>query len=782
MLKSYLITAWRGFLRNKVLSVINVGGLMIGLATCTVMSLIVTYMVSTDRFNKNYKDIFLLEFNQDLSGHIETSRSVPAPLAPVLKDEIPALKNISRSTYPDQSVVRYGNKSIYQTIIYTDPDFFNIMTFPALQGNSVNSLQENSVVITQSAANRLFGTENALNKTIVIDNVHPFKVGAVVRDVPGNSTINFDLIIPFKVFEHDNDWVARWGNHSVLTWLQLPENTNLSLLNAQLNQILHKHSDERNISAFAYPLSRLVLFDNFKDGKPSGGKIYLVSMLAVLAVFVLLIACINFINLSTAMADRRAKEVGLRKVLGATRELLIGQFMGEAMFISILALIISIAVTLLVLPWFEASLGVPLYQQFGNMTFWIVLILLGLVTGLVAGIYPALYLTRFQPAKVLTRVFSSGRKGSGFRQTLVTFQFVISIFFIIGVIVLFKQIKYLTDRPMGYDMSDLVAITADGDLPEHFDLFKEKLRNIPNVASITAENDNLVGIGTTTRDLDWPGKTPDRDILFHQTWVHYNWTKTIGLQMEEGRDFDPAFGADTSACLVNETAVRMMGLKQPVLGTKIGNHTIIGVTRDFVYNNPAWSIAPLVVYLRTNNRLNNVLVRLSNARNSSATLTEIEKAEKSINPFYPFAFRFLEDAHQRYFIGDFKIERLVNIFGTIAILLSCLGLFGLAGFIAERRAKEISIRKVLGAGSGTIWLSLSKEFLRPVFIGFIIGSPLAALALTKLMSSTGDYHLDLTWDIFALAGVMTTSMAFMTVSYHGAKTASINPAHALRME
>lgn len=738
-------------------------------------------MVSTDRFHKNYKDIFVLEFNQDVSGHIWTSRSVPAPFAPVVKNELPSLKYVVRTTYPGQAAIRYGNKALYQSIIYTDPDFFNIMTFPALQGNAVNSLQENSVVITQSTANRLFGSENALNKTIVIDNVHPFKVGAVVRDVPGNSTITFDLVIPFKVFEHDNDWVARWANHPVITWLQLPEHTNVPLLNAQLDQVLHKHSDERNVSTFAYPLSRLILFDNFKDGKPSGGKIYLVSTLGALAVFVLLIACINFINLSTAMADRRAREVGLRKVLGATRGRLIGQFMGEAMLVSILALITSIAVTLLVLPWFEASLGVSLYQQFGNPAFWMVLVLLGLFTGLVAGIYPALYLTRFQPAKVLTRVFSSGRKGAGFRQTLVTFQFVISIFFIIGVIVVFKQIKYLTERPMGYDMSDLVAITADGDLPDHFDLFKEKLKNIPNVSSITAESDNLVGIGTTSKDLDWPGKTPDRDIVFHQTWVHYNWTRTIGLQMEEGRDFDPAFGADTSACLVNETAVRVMGLKQPVLGAKIDNHTIIGVTRDFVYNNPAWAIAPLVVYLSPN-RLNNVLLRLNNARNSSATLTEIEKAEKLINPFYPFAFRFLEDAQQRYFIGDFKIERLVNIFGTIAILLSCLGLFGLAGFIVQRRAKEISIRKVLGAGSGTIWLSLSKEFLRPVFIGFILGSPLAALALTKLLSSTGDYHLDLTWDIFALAGVMTTFLAFITVLYHGAKTAAINPAHALRME
>jgi putative ABC transport system permease protein len=782
MLKSYFTMAWRNLRRSKVLSFINIGGLMIGLSTCTVMSLIITFMITTDRFHKNYQDIYMLEFNQDIAGHIETSRSVPAPLAPVIAAEIPALKYIVRTTYPDQSVIRYGNKALYQSIMYTEPDFFNMMTFPTLQGNAVSSLQENSVVITESTAKRLFGTEDALNKTIVIDNVHPYKVGAVVRDVPDNSTITFDLILPFKVFEHDNDWASRWENHPVITWLQLSENTNVSRLNTQLNQVLHHHSEERNVSTFAYPLSRLILFDNFRDGKPSGGKIYLVSMLGVLAVFVLLIACVNFINLSTAMADRRAKEVGLRKVLGATRGLLIGQFMGEAMLISVLALMTSIVVTLLVLPLFEASLGTPdLYQQYAKPGFWMMLFVLGIFTGVIAGIYPALYLTRFQPAKVLTRIFSSGRKGAGFRQALVTFQFVISIFFIIGVIVVFRQIKYLRDRPMGYDISHLVAVTADGDLPQHFDLFKEKLNNIPNIAGITAESDNLVGIGSTRKDLDWPGKTPDRNIVFHQTWVHYNWTKTIGLQMAEGRDFDPAFGADTSACLINETALRRMGLKQAVVGAKIDNHTIIGVTRDFVYNNPSYAVAPLIIYLRTDG-LNNVLVRLDNAGKTTTTLTEIEKAEKSINPFYPFAFHFLEDAHQRYFVGHFKIEGLVNLFGTIAILLSCLGLFGLAGFIAERRAKEISIRKILGAGPGTIWLSLSKEFLKPVFIGFIIGSPLAALALAKLLSSTSDYHLDLSWWIFAVAGAATLLIALATVSYHGLRAARINPARSLQTE
>src|SRR5579871_2510262 len=781
MFKSYFITAWRHFLRNKTISAINVGGLVIGLTASILMCLIVTYMLNADRFQKNYKNIFTVEFNQGQSGHVQTNMSAPALFAPVLKSEIPSLTYVARSTYPSQSVVRYGEKVLYQSTIYTDTDFLKIMSFPAVEGNVMNSLQENSVVITQSTAMRLFNNESPLNKTIVIDNIHPFKVGAVVQDVPQNSSINFDLILPFKVFEHDNDWVNLWNNRGVITWMLLPEKTNLSLLNAQLNQVLHSHSDEKNVSVFAYPLSRLVLYDNFIDGKPAGGKIYTVISLGALAVFVLLIACINFINLSTAMADRRAREVGVRKVMGASRKLLIGQFIGEAMFLSVLALVVSIVLTLLALPSFVQSLGAPLYKEFSDPTFWIALILLGIFTGLLAGIYPAFYLSHFQPVKVLTRLFSSGRKGAGFRQALVTFQFVISIFFIIGIIVLFKDIKYQTARPMGYDVSNLVDITADGNLPEHFDLFKDKLKNISNISSITAESDNLLGIGAASIGLDWPGKTIGRDILFHKTWVQYNWTKTIGLQMKEGRDFDPAFGADSAACLVNEAAVKAMELKQPVLGTKIDNHTIIGVTQDFVYNNPGRAIAPLIVYLNTG-RLSNVLVRLNSAQNATATLSEIEKAEKSINPFYPFSFNFLDEAHQQFFNGQFRIEHLVDMFGTIAILLSCLGLFGLACFVAERRAKEISIRKVLGAGSGTIWISLSKEFLKPVFIGFVLASPLAALGLSKLLSATSDYHLDLSWDMFVLAGLATTFLALITITYHAAKAASINPAQALRAE
>lgn len=750
-----------------------------GLTTTIIMSLILTYMLSADRFQQNYKYIYTLEFNQGKYGHIETSMSSPAPFAPVIKSELPLLKYVSRSTYPGRSIVRYGDKVLYQTSIYADPDFFKMMTFPALAGNAVSSLEENSIVITQTAAIRLFGTDKILNKIIVIDKIHPFKVGAIVKDPPENSSINFDLILPFNVFEKDNDWTNRWNNYGVITWMLLPPNIKLPFLNTQLNQVLLKNSDEKNVSTFAYPLSRLVMYDNFVNGKPSGGKINTIMLLGALAFFVLLIACINFINLSTAIADRRAREVGLRKVLGASRPLLFGQFMGEALFISIVSLILSIAVTLLVLPSFETSMGAPLYKEFRDISFWITLIFVGLFTGLMAGIYPALYLSHFQPAKVLTRLFSLGHTGTGFRQALVTFQFVISIFFTITIIVLFKDIKYLANRPMGYNVSNLVDITMDENLAEHFNLFKEKLKTIPGIGDITAESDNPLGIGTVSNGLNWPGKTQDRDIVFHETWVQYGWTKTMGLQMKEGRDFDPSFLRDTSACLLNEAAVRAMGLKQPV-GATIGNHIIIGVTYDFVYNNPVRATAPLIVYLRTN-KLNHFLIRLSN-QNTVATLNKIQKAEKSIDPFYPFTFNFLENTHQKFFNGHYKIERLVNVFGTIAILLSCMGLFGLACFITERRAKEISIRKILGANSVNIWFSLSKEFLRPVCLGLILGSPFAALFLSKLLSSTTDYHLNISWQVFAFTALLSITIAFATISFQSIKAAIVNPVKSLRTE
>ena len=613
MLKSYFTVALRSLLRNKVSSFINLGGLLLGLTTGIVICLVLVYAFGFDKFHANYKDIHLVEMNQTFAGTIYTGNPTPGPLGPALRDEIPALKYVVRTEQEGQSLTRYEEKAIYQKSIYAEPDFFHaMMTFPAIEGDPVTTLREGSgVVLTQSAARRLFGAGTALGKTILLNNTHPLKVGAVIRDVPENSSIEFDLALPFALFEKDNEWVSRWDYRSFQTWVQLQPGARLESINRQMTQLLLRNSNLKQVSLFAYPIARLNLYDNFKDGQPYWGKAYLFMVIGFIAFLTLLIACINFMNLSTAMAEHRAREVGLRKVLGASRPVIIGQFLGEAVLLALVALTLSIGLAYLVLPWFAAFAELPLTNQFGNPGVWGLFLLIGLFTGLVAGSYPALYLSRFQPVKVLKRLMSIGRKGALLRKGLVTFQFVISIFLVITTIVLVKQIHYIANRPLGYETSNLIDITADGDLPARFDLFKTKVGNIPGVVNLTASTSNLISVGSSQGGLDWPGKNPDQDFSIRAAWVQYDWTKTAGLTLAEGRDFSPDFGADSSACLINQAAAVKMGLREPVLGSRIGGKTVIGILRNFVFNSSGSAPQPLIVYLGKAN-LGHFLIRLTN--------------------------------------------------------------------------------------------------------------------------------------------------------------------------
>jgi hypothetical protein len=781
MLKSYFTIALRNLLRNKVTSIVNIGGLMLGLTTGIVICLFMVYAFGFNTFHANYKAIHLVEMNQDFAGTIYTGGHTPSPLGPALRSEVPGLKYVVRSSVESESLTRYEENAIYQKAVYADPDFFHMMTFPAVEGDPVATLRDgSSVVLTQTAARRLFGSRPALGKPIVLNNIYPLKVGAVIRDVPQNSSIEFDLVLPYTLFEKDNEWAYHWEKRAVSTWVQLEPGSRLETVNREMTQVLLKNDTAKKISLFAYPIARLELYDNFKDGKPYWGKAYLFMIIGFIAFLTLLIACINFMNLSTAMAERRAREVGLRKVLGASRRQIIRQFLGEAILLAMLALILSVVLARLVLPWFAAFAEAPLDKEFGNRWVWGLLISLGLFTGLIAGSYPALYLSRFQPAQVLKRLMSIGRKGAGRRRGLVTFQFVISSFLIIGTILGCRQINYVADRPLGYEPSNLIDITADGNLPARFDLFRNKVENIAGVLNVTASNDNLIGVGSFFYGLDYPGKRPDENFIVRVTWVGYNWTTTAGLSLVEGRDFSAAYGTDSSACLINQAAVRKMNLKEPVLGAKVGGKTVIGVLRDFVYNFSGQAIEPLTVYLGKAN-LGHFLIRLANDGQWKAHLDQIEKTVKALNPGYPFTFRFVDDEHQDQFKKDFGVTQLGEIFAVMAILISCLGLYGLASFLVEQRTREISIRKVLGAGAGALWWSLSAEMLKPVVLGFVIAAPLAGLAMSPLLSLS-DYRLPLSWWIFALAGAGTLLIALATVSYHGLCATRMNPARTLQNE
>ncbi|MHA4807457.1 ABC transporter permease [Flavitalea flava] len=781
MLKSYFNMAWRSLQKNKISSVINIGGLAIGLATGIIIMLVVVDEFSYDKFHANREDIYMLLKNQQHMDGVSTGESTAGPMAATFRLEIPETKYAARLVYTGDQLVKTGEKVTYEPVMYADPDLFKMMSFPVLEGNPAEALRDaRSVVITERTAKKLFGQNPPMGQTIVLNNTQVMKVGAVVRDVPSNSSIQFDMVLPFQVFERGNDWLKKWDDNRIQTWVQLKPSANIPALNAKLTKMLQERSDDKTVSLFVYPFTRMHLYGSFEHGKPNGGRINMVWMLALLGIFLLLIACINFMNISTARCEHRAREVGVRKVLGASRKRIIFQFLSEAMMMTFLALALGVLLAEMMLPFLNGILEKPIPFDFGNWQLWMLLPAVGLITGLVAGSYPSLFLSRFKPAKVIKGIQTDMRGAAGIRRLLVTIQFVISIGFIIGTIVLYAQINFVKNRPIGYEQNNLLEIRADDGLAGKFNLFKDELAKIPGVNHITAGADNILGFGGGVTGMDWPGKQPGQELSILITEVQYNWTKTMGIKLKEGRDFDPVFGTDTSACLINETAVAKMGLKEPVIGAKIGGKPVIGVFQNFVFNNPSGGIAPMAVYLNTG-RLNHFYVSIRNDGNWRQTYAKIEKTVHAINPDYPVNFSFTKEDYQRRFEEWSSYGKMATLFGCLAIFISCLGLFGLSVFLAERRSKEMSIRKVLGATIWNVWLSLSRDFLKPVLIALLVVMPFAIWASHYFLSNIV-YHVQISWWMFTLAGALAIIIAITTVSYQGFRTALENPANRLKEE
>jgi hypothetical protein len=605
-------------------------------------------------------------------------------------------------------------------------------------------------------------------------------VAAIIADIPDNSTVKFDLVFSFSFFEKQNEWLKKWDDNRIQTWVQLKPAVNILLLNTKLTRILQTRSNDKSVSLFLYPLTDVRLHASFRNGKPNGGRIDMVMLLIVLGVFVLLIACINFMNITTARSEHRFREMGVRKVLGASRKLLIYQFFSEAMLMTVIAFLLAIVLAQFVLPFFNKLTENSLAFNLWDLRILSLLLTVVLFTGLVAGSYPALFMSRFKIIKVLKGAFSHSKNGAGFRKVLVTVQFVISIFFIIGTIVIYKQINYVGNRPLGYDQENLIDITTKGEFAGKYDILKTELTQIPGVKNVSAGDNNLLQFGGSVTGMDYPGKDPGQEISVIVSSVQYDWAKTDGIKILEGRDFDPAFATDSTACIINESTVQKMGLKEPVAGQKIGGKTIIGVFQNFVFNNPSGVIAPMVISLGTGN-LSHFFVRIQNDKYWQRTMAQIEKTVKKLNRNYPFEYYFTKANYQKRFKEWNSISFTATLFGCMAIFISCLGLFGLSSFLAEKRSKEMCIRKVFGANAKNIWVLLSKDFLKPVFIALAIVIPVSFWAAQVFLSNI-TYHTKLTWWMFALAGSITFLVALGTVSFQGIRTAVSNPVKNLRTE
>ena len=782
MIQHYLKITSRSFVRNKLAALINICGLAIGLTAGILIILQIKSEMEYDKFHKKLDNIYTLMVNSRHEGRIATHGSIPPILAPAIRNSIPEVKYVACYSATSQQLLAYGDKSIYEHGIYMEPDLLNIMSFPAIQGNPVAALKEaGSIVISAATAKKLFGDEDPIGKIIRHNNQRDLKVNAVIQDVPENSTLKFSIALPFRIMEQENREVfTKWDNYVVGTYAELKPGADLAAVNKKINALFPTPPTDVNTGVFVYPFKNMHLYGGFKNGKPNGGKIEIILLLTVIGASVLLIACINFMNLSTARSAMRSREVGVRKTLGATKKQVITQFLGEALMMTTLALIIAVILSILVLPSINHFTGKDITINISDWPLWLTIIGMTLITGLIAGSYPAFFMSAFQPVRVLKGVITNKRNGGLLRKGLVTFQFIISIFLIVSTIVIYRQQVYMEQRPIGYEQTNLIEIPARGEMSTKFRVVKNDLALLPGIMAVSAGQDDLVRYGGSTDGINWPGKTADQNFNIYISFVEYDWAKTAGLQLVEGRDFNASFSTDSTACILNQAAVRKMRLKSPVVGTKLGDKTVVGVIADFSFNDAFNTPAPLMVCMHPG-AMNYFFVRLSNDENWQKRIAQIEQVVKKHNPDYPFEFHFTKDIYQQQFKGIRSTGQMVSLTGVLAIFISCMGLFGLSAFLAERRNKEIGIRKVFGANVARIWLMLSQDFLKPVLIAYVIATPLAGWAMQQLLSSF-DYRIGLSWWIFALAGALALLVALFTISYQGIKAALTNPVDSLRAE
>jgi putative ABC transport system permease protein len=783
MIKSYFLLAWRNLIKHKTSAAINIGGLALGLTTSILVLLFVIDEFGYDRFHRNIADLYLLMKNQQQADGVSTGRNSAGPMAGGLRVTLPEVVNAVRVAGTG-TLARTPDKQVSMDGVYADAGFFSMMTFPSVEGNPGLALQDpHSIILTESAAKKLFGADKALGKTFVVDDSVPVRVAAVIRDIPVNSSIQFEYLRPFTAFEPQNSWLKKWDDNRIQTWLQLKPGADLATFGRKATALLQTRSNDTTVSTFAMPMAKLRLHSGFNNGKQSGGKIYLVALISILGFFVLVIACINFMNIATARSEMRGREVGVRKLMGASRKQIMVQFFCEALTITFLSLLVGILASYMVVPFFNRYMNANIRFDLLNWRVWTGVVCVGLTTGLIAGSYPALFLSKFVPAKVLKGTIAIGKNRALLRRVLVTSQFWVAILFIIGTIVVWQEIGYIESRPLGYDQENLVDVHASADLGANFAVFRDQLSQMRGVKGVSAGSDDLLNFGAGITGMDWPGKIPGHEISILVTSVGYDWVRTTGLQLAEGRDFDRAFGTDTAACLVNESTIQRLGLKEPVLGQKLGGSPIIGVVRNFVFNNPSGIIGPMAIYLYKGapDGSSHFFVRIANDEHWRETIAGIGAVVKKLDPKHGFDYSFTKEDFQHRFEELTSDGVVATVFGGMAIFLSCLGLVGLAGFVVERRAKEMSIRKVFGASVRQVLILLSADFLRPVFIAFLLAVPLAAWALHLFLDNIA-YHITLSWGVFAAAGLITLLIALVTVGSQGFKTANANPAKKLRNE
>ncbi|HTS44382.1 MAG TPA: ABC transporter permease [Puia sp.] len=795
MLKNFFKTTFRNLRKNKGYSFLNIFGLATGIACAGLIFLWVEDELNWDNFNVKKDLLYFVRENQKYDTYTATFWSTPGVMAPVMQAEIPGIANTCRTSEGEMSMLfSFGEKSIYAWGKYAEPSLFTMFTLPFVQGNAKDALaQRYSLVITEKTAKKIFGSEkNVIGKTVRANNKQNYVVTGVIKDIPENSFMQFEWVAPFQIYFDQSPWLHKWSNNSLSTYVELKTGVNPASVNKLLYDFIQKRDSKSIARPFLWSMNDWHLRDAFDNGiATGGGRIEYVHLFSIIAWIILLIACINFMNLATARSEKRSREVGVRKVLGAVKKNLIFQFIGEAILMALFAGFISIIIMTLALPAFnllvEKNLSLGLNKPFHLFA----LLVIALVCGLVAGSYPSLYLSSFNPSSVLKGLKLKSGSAEWIRKGLVILQFAISIILIISTIIIYQQIQHIKNRNLGFDKNNLLQTDVVGDVATHYSSIKQELLNTGVVDHVALCDHTTIYGGNNTDGLTWEGKISNAPVLISQRYISPEFFKTSGIKIVEGRDVtetDSAMVNKTVNTVITQSLEKLMG-KGSALGKRIHyqgdtsgiSALVVGVVNDYVYGDMYGQPDPVMFFYSKPENTTEMYIRIKKSANLETGLAQIQSVLKKNNPAYPFAYQFVDDQFNQMFLSEMLISKLSRVFAALAIMISCLGLLGLAAYTAERRTKEIGIRKVLGASVSGIAALISKDFLQLVLVSCIVAFPVAWWIMGHWLQNY-QYRIEISWWIFIAAGFIAVLIAIITISFQAIRAAIANPVKSLRTE
>ncbi len=786
MFKNYFKIAWRNLIKNKTFSLINILGLSLGMACSLLIMLWVKDELKMDRFHTNDSRLFYVMENQHYSGAINTYASTPALLAENITKDIPEIEKASQLLWETQPVFKVGDTFDNEKGRYVQGDFLSMFSFGLSEGDPKTALNSpDGVVISKKIADKYFKGVDPMGKTIRVDNKDDKIVTGILDEIPSNSSMKFDFLLNFDRWKKDQKWAQEWGNNGPQCVVLLSKNASPEKVSEKIRNYIKTKNKGSNVELFLINYGNTYLYSKWESGKQNGGRIEYVRLFTIVAIFILVIACINFMNLATARSVKRAKEVGLRKVVGAYRTSLIGQFMGESILITFLALIFAMIMVLMMLPSFNELTEKNLTFDITSPYLLFLLLSLTVITGIIAGSYPALFMSSLNPVMVLKGALKFKPSAAYFRQGLVVFQFGLSILLILSMIVVYRQIQYIQTKNLGFERENLMYVSdVERSMEKNFPSFKQALENEPGIKSVSLSQANPLNYGSSTMGVTWPGKDTTQELLFNVNPAGYDFIKTMGIKLVDGRDFSPTYGTDSTNYLVNEAAAKKMGYKDPVgkeltLWGKKGK--IIGLMQDFHIGSLHVAIEPLIVGLQDKNSIYGAAIIRTEAGKTKEGIASLEKVFKRFNPAFPLKYQFADQEFAKQYKSEKVVSSLSGYFAFLAIFISCLGLFGLAAFTAEQRTKEIGVRKVLGASVTNLVGMLSADFVKLVAIAALIAFPISWYFLKGWLEEYA-YRIEMQWWYFLVAGIAALLIALITVSFQAIKAALMNPVRSLKSE